>query len=113
MDPSPAPPASSAPLDRGSSLNRALVQSDLSRLASALAPVLYRRLPFPLRGMTSPDSIAQLATHSLVGLLECSDAEIVAFVDALALELGAWRYYRTANPDDVAATLAPIAERLL
>lgn len=112
MDRSPAPPDSSAPLER-SALNRSLMRSDLLRLAESLGPLLHRRLPWALQRTISPASLSAQAADSLLGLLDAPDDELIPAIDALGLELGAWRYFRRADPDDLAATIAPIAERIL
>lgn len=112
MDRSPAPLDSSA-LPERSDLNRQLMHQDLLRLSAALARHLHRRLPLALRGVTSPDSVRAQVEGSLLALLEAPDAELVPAIDALALELGAWRYFRTAQADELAAALEPLAERVL
>lgn len=77
-------------------LDRALLTRDLDRMAEAIAELVSRRLPLPIRLalQTRGQSLTSMIGEDLRALLDLTDQEAVTLVDALATELGAWRGVR-------------------
>ena len=110
-------------------INRPRLAEDLDRLSASisalLAPTLalaLADLPRPIRSVLlaalpagqTPESLSRAIYSSTSRLLELTDDELVALVDALAHELGVLRNVRAPAPQGpaVSAALAHVREVL-
>lgn len=110
MDPRTDEPTATTPqplIDRG------LLTLDLDRIAMAIADLVELRLPLPIRLAlrTRGQPLGSMIGEDLRALLDLTDPELVALIDAAATELGAWRRARLPVQRD--PTLEAAYRRLL
>ena len=72
-------------------INRPLLKRDAEALPRLLAASLHSALPMPLRVALSRAALTQQLSAAFSRIAESPDADLVALIDALGVELGAIR----------------------
>jgi siroheme synthase (precorrin-2 oxidase/ferrochelatase) len=79
-------------------LDRELLSRDLERIAAAIATLVQRRLPLPIRLALQTrgqgQGLSAMIGEDLRALLDLTDEDAATLLDALATELGALRGVR-------------------